>query len=76
MKDENVARALGTLCVSLFENEAVFPCDFWAESFPMDVILYALLETRGKVQRTPGMVHRQIVGFANNVMERRLSAHA
>jgi len=72
VKRENVANAIAVLCSEMFESGEAFPSAFWAESFPTEVILYALLETQSKRRRTPGMIHRQIVNFANTVMERRL----
>jgi len=71
VKTENVAEAITILCSAMFGECAIFPSEYWAASFPVEVALYGLLEAENKRQRTPGMNPRQIMNFANTVMERR-----
>lgn len=72
MKTENVAEALTALCSDMFGSSAVFPSEYWAANFPTEVILYALVEAQDKRRRTPDMIPRQIMNFANTIMERKL----
>ena len=69
------AEALRVLCGTLF-GTAITPTAFrvthWVECFPMEVILYALVEATLKQRRTEGMTYVQIASFAETVMLRRL----
>ena len=68
------ADALAVLCCTLFGAHAQlssFRLGYWAEVFPMEVILYALVETELKQRRTEGMTAAQIAKFAETVMLRR-----
>ncbi len=67
------------LCRQLFEtNEGdtygLFPIEYWLRTYPLEVVLYALLESHSKFNRTkPTMSPRQIANFASSVMERKFS---
>ena len=41
--------------------------------YPMDIVIYALLEAERKYRRTPNMSSAQVVNFANTVMDRKLA---
>jgi len=69
-----IERSLSDVCTALFEGRATLDptiVGYWVKSYPMGVILYALLESEKKSERCPEMTTPQIVNFANVVMERR-----
>lgn len=75
MDTVKIADALGVLCCTLFgahEPQKPFRLRYWAECFPLDVVLYALVEAELKQRRTEGMTAGQIAMFAERVMLRRL----
>lgn len=67
MKIETV-RTLSALYVDMF---GFLPSEEnWAD-YPLEVVLYALSETKDKVRRTPTMTDTQVFNFASTIMERR-----
>lgn len=72
---EERAEALTVLCAALFGNQHFcFSNCFvkrWAACFPMETILYALLETELKQKRTAGMTTEQLGKFAETIMLRK-----
>jgi hypothetical protein len=66
------SEALDTVCHAMFgQAQPIFPTVMWAACFPMEVILYALVEAELKRRRTPGIEVQQISNFAHTVMNRR-----
>jgi hypothetical protein len=66
---ENKAHAVGLLCTLFAAN--CFPARLWVELFPMEVILYGLLETVSKRRRAPEMHDYELEDFATHIMRRR-----
>jgi hypothetical protein len=71
----NLTYALSEICCSMFEEETLpvaFPVEYWINNYPLEVILYALLETQQKVRRNKAtMCGKHIENFAVTIMERR-----
>ena len=68
---EGKIEALHIICANLF-GSSEFPVTQWADSFPIQVILYGLIEAESKLKRTKGtMTQLQVSQFANTVMFRR-----
>jgi hypothetical protein len=72
---EETAEALAVLCTALFgKHHFCFTNSFvkrWAACFPLEVILYALLEAELKQKRTPDITTEQLVKFAETIMLRK-----
>lgn len=65
------ADALRVITGAMFRSGQELPVTEWAARFPVEVILYALIEADLKQRRTEGMTAAQTAMFAEKIMLRR-----
>jgi hypothetical protein len=76
VKNTPLSDSVRLICIELFGPKPQpqnFPTEYWMKLYPMDIVIYALLEAERKYRRTPNMSSAQVVNFANTVMDRKLA---